>query len=153
LFMWRLTKACLALLLLWAVSGSYLEFPLIRQPAGTASIELEPITCKNETTINQDAEYKEVCYEKDISYLIPFLKDRQHIALAADLTAPLSWIKGPDCEVEGTSQKCKMVTETFSEKVKSVKKKVASRLHKSTQAAQKEDAIIEGSSEVIRGEF
>lgn len=32
-----------------------------------------------------------------------------HVALAADLTAPLSWIKGPDCAIEGTSEKCKML--------------------------------------------
>lgn len=74
--------------------------------------------------------------------------------LAADLTAPLSWLKGPDCVVEGTSQKCKRIGETSLEKVKGAAKKVASKFHKSKDAdAEKENAIIEGSSEVIRGEF
>ena len=40
---------------------------------------------------------------------MPFVKEKQHILLAADLTAPLSWIKGPDCVVEGTTQKCKNI--------------------------------------------
>jgi hypothetical protein len=57
------------------------------------------VSCKNESSINQDAEYKEICYEKDISYVIPFIKDNQHVAIAADFTAPISWIKGPDCKI------------------------------------------------------
>lgn len=37
--------------------------------------------------------------------------------------------------------------------MKSVKRKVAGKLKKDKKDEQKEDAIIEGSSEVIRGEF
>lgn len=80
------------------------------------------------------------------------MKEGKHVALAADLTAPLSWIKGPDCTVEGSGQKCTLLKETLMDKVKAVKKKVGSKLHKSKEAdKEKEDAIIEGSSEVIRG--
>jgi hypothetical protein len=31
---------------------------LVRLPSESGGIELEPVTCKNESAINQDAEYK-----------------------------------------------------------------------------------------------
>lgn len=107
--MWSISKTSLILLLLTLASSSYLEFQLIRTPAQGAKGDIAPIVCKDEASINQEAEYKEVCYEKDISYNMPFIKENQHVLFAADLTAPLSWIKGPDCIVEGTSQKCKNI--------------------------------------------
>lgn len=73
--------------------------------------------------------------------------------MAVDLTAPISWIKGPDCKIEGTTQSCKRVFETFSEKVKEVKAKIGKKLKKNKGKELVEDAIIEGSSEVIRGEI
>jgi hypothetical protein len=54
--------------------------------------------------------------------------------MAADFTTPLSWIKGPDCKIEGTSSKCSHLVETFGEKIKDVKKKVASKFHKKKEA-------------------
>jgi hypothetical protein len=65
--------------------------------------------------------------------------------MAADFTTPLSWMKGPNCHLEGTSEKCKMIIETLGEKINDIKKKVSSRFHKANNA-EKEDAIIEGSS-------
>jgi hypothetical protein len=46
------------------------------------------------------------------------MKDDQHLAISADFTAPISWIKGPDCKVEGTKNKCKRIIETVAEKAK-----------------------------------
>lgn len=66
--------------------------------------------------------------------MIPFVKEGKHIAMAADLTAPLSWIKGSDCTVEGSGQKCRLLKETLMDKVKAVKRKVGSKLHKGKEA-------------------
>lgn len=83
------------------------------------------------------------------------MKDGEHYGLSADLTAPISWIKGPECKIEGTNQKCKRLIETITEKAKDVKKKLVKKFHKDDKKedAEVENAIIEGSSEVIRGEF
>lgn len=85
---------------------------------------------------------------------MPFGRDGHTVALAADFTAPLSWMKGEDCTIEGSSEKCKSVIESMGDKIKKIKQKVISKFHKKAEkTAEKEDAIIEGSSEVIRGEF
>lgn len=94
--MWSISKLSILLLILALTSSSYLEFQLIRTPSQGPRGDLDPIACRDEKSI-QDADYKEVCYEKDISYNIPFVRDGQHVAFSADFTAPLSWIKGPDC--------------------------------------------------------
>jgi hypothetical protein len=76
---------------------------------------------------------------------MPFQKDGRHIAMAADFTTPISWMKGDNCNVDGSAEKCKMTIETFKEKVNDIKKKVVSKLHKGAKK-DKENAIIEGSS-------
>lgn len=73
--------------------------------------------------------------------------------MAVDFTTPISWLKSLDCKIEGTSKKCRRIFETFMEEVKEVKTRIANRLHKKKNKALVEDAIIEGSSEVIRGEI
>ena len=52
-------------------------------------------------------------------------------SLSADFTTPISWIKGVNCVIEGTNQKCNRLTETIIEKIKQ-KANVGgrSRLHK-----------------------
>lgn len=64
--------------------------------------------------------------------------------MAADFTTPLSWLKGQHCTVENSSEKCKIIMETFRDKVKDIKKKVVSKFRKETP--EEENAIIEGSS-------
>lgn len=54
--------------------------------------------------------------------------------MAADFTTPLSWIKGENCTIDGTSEKCKRTIETFGEKVKDIKEKVANKFHKNTKS-------------------
>lgn len=108
--------------------------------------ELQPISCKSAAAINKDAEYKEICFEKDIAYIMPFERAGKHIALAADLTTPLSWIKAEGCVIDGTADKCSWIIETFGEKVRDVRKKVTSKFHKKSEEEEKENAIIEGSS-------
>jgi hypothetical protein len=128
--MWSKSKPLLLSLLLTLALGSYLEFKLLRLPHKSQPFKFEPVTCKNESSINQDAEYKEICYEKDISYVIPFIKDGQQYGMSADFTAPISWIKGPDCKIEGTNTKCKRLIETVTDKVKEIKKKIMNKIHK-----------------------
>jgi hypothetical protein len=72
--------------------------------------------------------------------------------MAADFTTPLSWIKGDHCTVEGSSEKCKVIMETFRDKVKEIKKKVVGKFKKEPKG-EEENAIIEGSSEIIKGEI
>jgi hypothetical protein len=151
--MWRISRPILVICLIYLSQSSYLEFPLIRSKLRSDHYQNEPIVCKNETTLNHDAEYHEVCFEKDISHSIMFMNNEQHVMMAIDLTAPISWIKGPDCKIEGSTHPCKRVFETFVEEVKEVKKKVANKFKKNKGKVLVEDAIIEGSSEVIRGEI
>lgn len=55
--MWRISRPIVILLILHLVSSSYLEFPLVRSPNKSQHYKNEPVVCKNETTLNQDAEY------------------------------------------------------------------------------------------------
>jgi hypothetical protein len=34
---------------------------------------------------------------------MPFQKDGRHIAMAADFTTPISWMKGENCTIDGSS--------------------------------------------------
>lgn len=69
---------------------------------------------------------------------MPFVRDGHTVALAADFTAPLSWMKGEDCGIEGASQKCKSVLESITDKLKKIKQKVTSKFHKkASKTAQK----------------
>jgi hypothetical protein len=34
---------------------------------------------------------------------MPFQKDGRHIAMAADFTTPISWMKGENCNIDGSS--------------------------------------------------
>jgi hypothetical protein len=61
---------------------------------------------------------------------MPFQKDGRHIAMAADFTTPISWMKGENCTIDGSSYKCKLTIETFKEKVKDLGKKVGNKFHK-----------------------
>jgi hypothetical protein len=63
---------------------------------------------------------------------MPFGRDGHTVALSADFTAPLSWMKGEDCVIEGSSSKCKSVIESMSDKIKKIKQKVTSKFHKKT---------------------
>lgn len=121
--MWSVSKLLLLLVILTLASSSYLEFQLVRTPSQGPRGDLSPIACRDESAINQDADYKEVCYEKDISYNIPFIRDKEHVAFSADLTAPLSWVKGPDCVIEGTTQKCTNLQNSVIAKLKKKLKK------------------------------
>jgi len=67
--------------------------PLVRTPAPGSSISFTPVTCHN-GTVSNEADFKEICYEKDITYSIPFIIHDTHYSLSADFTTPLSWIKG-----------------------------------------------------------
>ena len=61
---------------------------------------------------------------------MPFVRDGRTVALAADFTTPLSWMKGDDCAIEGSSEKCKSVLENMADKLKNIKQKVTSKFHK-----------------------
>ena len=74
--------------------------------------------------------------------------DQNHYSLSADFTIPLSWIKSKDCKIEGEGKRCHRMFETFVEKVKEGDHK--SKLHKKMEG-HNQNAIIEGSSETIRG--
>ena len=50
--------------------------------------------------------------------------------MAVDFTIPISWIKGPDCEVKGGS-KCKLIETSFNEKIKSSIKTIKGKLRRS----------------------
>jgi hypothetical protein len=144
--MWRISSLSLLLLVIGTHCNSYLELPLIRIESEDQHYTHSPIVCKNETTLNQDAEYKEICYEKDISYSIPFINNDQHVAMSVDLTIPISWIKSPDCRIEGSNKQCTRIIETFKEEIKETKRKIAKRFHKKSKGTEVENAIIEGSS-------
>lgn len=73
--------------------------------------------------------------------------------MAVDFTAPISWIKSSECKIEGSGKTCSRVEETFVEEVKEVKHKIAKKMHKKKKNELTENAIIEGSSEIIRGEI
>jgi hypothetical protein len=49
------SNALLLSLLMTVTFASYLEFQLIRMPHKVAALKLEPVSCKNESSINQDA--------------------------------------------------------------------------------------------------
>lgn len=91
--------------------------PLVRTPPQSSYEHFTPIKCHPPVN-NSDAEYTEICYEKDITYSIPFIKDGLHYSLSADFTTPISWIKAKGCKVESTHEKCHRVTETIAEQVK-----------------------------------
>jgi hypothetical protein len=38
--------------------------------------------------------------------------------MSADLTTPLSWIKGKDCTLDQSSKKCTLIEHNFKETVK-----------------------------------
>jgi hypothetical protein len=95
--------------------------------------EMQPISCKSEANLNQDAEYKEICFEKDIAYIMPFQRAGRHLAMAADFTTPISWTKADNCNIDNTNEKCIMIIETFGEKVKDIKKKVVNKFHKDSK--------------------
>lgn len=90
-------------------SASYLEMPLVRRPDRSTKFNFTSIKCHS-LNFTDDNEYKEICFQKDISYSIPFIKDNSHYSLAADFTIPLSWIKGKQCQIESTAKKCNRVT-------------------------------------------
>lgn len=99
-----------------------------------------------------EREYKEICFQKDLAYSIPFINDNKHFALAADFTTPLSWIKGTQCQVDGIAQKCHRITETIAERFRDSQKS-KSKLHMMASESGLENSVIYGSSEIIRGEF
>ena len=72
-----------------------------------------------------------------------------HYSLAADFTTPLSWVKHKECKIEGTHKRCHRMTETIVEQFREHTRK--SRLHRRDDNL-KENGVIEGSSERIRGE-
>lgn len=74
------------------------------------------------------------------------MNNNQHVMMSVDLTIPISWIKGPDCVIEGSTNKCDRIIETFAEEVRETKKKISNKLHKKKQEKNVENAIIEGSS-------
>jgi hypothetical protein len=129
---------------------SYLELPLVRTQQQAQAVSEAGTPCSNQTVSNE-ADYREICYEKDITYSIPFIIEQKHYSLAADFTTPLSWIKGRDCKVEGTARRCHRLTETVAEKMREETRR--SKLHKKADHQLQENAIIEGSSERIRGEI
>ena len=73
--------------------------------------------------------------------------------MAVDLTAPIGWIKSSECKIEGTDKSCSRIFETFAEEVREVKHKIGKKLHNKKKGELKENAIIEGSAEIIRGEI
>lgn len=72
-----------------------------------------------------------------------------HYSLAADFTTPLSWVKHKECKIEGTHKRCHRMTETIVEQFREHTRK--SRLHRRDDNL-KENGVIEGSSERIRGQ-
>lgn len=69
------------------------------------------------------------------------MNEDKHNMMAVDLTAPISWIKGSDCKIEGTEKRCNRVFETLKEEVKEVKRKLSNKLHKKKKIAV-ENSII-----------
>jgi len=108
--MWRISKPLLITLLLAVAYTRYLEMGLVRRAPTKEKAKLDAIQCTPADKINQDADYKEICYEKDIAYTIPFVHNGSITYLAADFTTPISWLKGPDCVVEGTKHLCSPIT-------------------------------------------
>ena len=49
----------------------------------------------NDCTNNED---EEPCYYKDIAYTLHLYYEHSIYSLSADLTAPISWIKGKNCK-------------------------------------------------------
>lgn len=89
--------------------SSYLEFQLMRLPGVPPSGKREPIHCKDEKELKQDADYQEVCYEKDIAHVIPMVKNNETAMIAADFSTPISWLKGPDCVIDKTNKPCRPI--------------------------------------------
>ena len=96
-------------LLLSLATCSYLEMQLIRSPQQSESVSLSPVQC-NRLSVNNEADFKELCYEKDITYSIPFIIEGTHYSLAADFTTPISWIKGKSCKIQSTGKRCQRLT-------------------------------------------
>ena len=75
--------------------------------------------------------------------------------LALDLTSPISWIKSDTCKIAGTNQKCQLFKQTLNQKLKRVLKHKINQLIKKLKMKivddEKDNAIIEGSNEVIMG--
>ena len=100
------SKVGLILLIVLVSSSTYLEMQMVRIPSAQRKQQIQSINCKDEKDLEEDAQYREVCYEKDIAYAIRFRNEEGHLAMAADFTTPLSWVKGADCKIEGSSDKC-----------------------------------------------
>ena len=110
--------------------------------------------------VSDDDNYQEVCYEKDISYAIELYKDKKELMLMSlDLTAPISWLKGEKCKISGTHKNCSRIEVNFVEKVEEIQKKFKKMLKdidplkkkKQKHGSSQEYALIEGSSEVVKG--
>lgn len=77
---------------------------------------------------------------------MPIQLDQKLHFISVDTTTPISWIKGTKCFMEGTSKKCSLVSENFKDKVEKLFKNQKAKKH-----SQKEYAMIEGSSELVKG--
>lgn len=97
--------------------------------------------------MEESKNYQEICYEKDMAYSIPMIFNNQVQLLSVDTTAPISWVKGSKCYIEGTTKKCSLLRNNFKDSIEKLFKKNKSKKKHSKD----EYALIEGSSELVKG--
>jgi hypothetical protein len=75
--------------------------------------------------------------------------------LALDMTTPVSWIKGDNCKIVGTAQRCMLVRATVMERINgALRHKVTqliAKLKMRIASDETDSAVIEGSNEIVMG--
>lgn len=98
----------LLLLSLLAVGLCYLELPLTRVPQSSKHVEGKSPACHPELKDGTVPEgtLLEICYLKDVAYVVELYNHDELFKLAVDMTTPISWIKGPNCHTLPEGKKC-----------------------------------------------
>ena len=105
----------IVLLLGMLVVSCYLELPLKRMPQNSKHIDAAKVECnKTMDKVNNDTDFSmEICYLKDIAYVVELFYDEELYNLAIDTTVPVSWIKNNDCQQEPGLKKCTKTSASF----------------------------------------
>lgn len=134
----------------------YLQFKLERIPRETKKLKEQQFRCPQSLSTISDQDYKQVCYDKDISYSFQISKDGSSYMISADLTTPISWFKGKQCIIKDTDKKCTLIQNSLGDKISEYTHQIKKKLKRHSKGDKSEGSEnrkvqIYGSSNVVQG--